>query len=177
MATYSIFLWTLGFVCLVVSSLYTGNDFEPRFSKPVTFTVVLAIGIDSRNLKRDRLKCPRIVRMELILVEPWGKSNILLCWKWFHEATGTGQCFLVSGYNVLLCGGAIKRRTRMSSVMTWFCIGISMLFAAGVWFSYLIKIVLNDEVVQERKRRRVRIRELERRRVEDKASRKRHRSY
>ncbi len=61
----------------------------------------------------------------------------------------------------------------MSGMMTWLCIIITMVFAAGVWFAYLIKVVLNDEVVQERKRRRMRARELERRRIEDKAAKRR----
>ncbi|MCC8107446.1 MAG: hypothetical protein LIQ31_11390 [Planctomycetes bacterium] len=61
----------------------------------------------------------------------------------------------------------------MNSLMTWLCVIIIMLFAAGVWFAYLVRIVLNDEVVQERRRRRMRVRELERRRAEDKAMGKR----
>ena len=61
----------------------------------------------------------------------------------------------------------------MNSMMTWLCVIITMVFAAGVWFAYLVRIVLNDEVVQERRRRRMRARELERRRSEDKAARKR----
>jgi|GEM_PF-2785912 hypothetical protein len=56
------------------------------------------------------------------------------------------------------------------NAMTWLCITIGMVFAAGVWFAYLIKVVLNDELVQERKRRRMRARELERRRIDDKAA-------
>ena len=52
---------------------------------------------------------------------------------------------------------------------------VIMLFAAGVWFAYLIKIVLNEEIVQEKKRRRIRARELERRALEDKANRHRQR--
>lgn len=63
----------------------------------------------------------------------------------------------------------------MNNVMTWLCVIITMLFAAGLWFAYLIKVVLNDEVVQERKRRRMRARELERRKVEDRANRVRRR--
>lgn len=63
----------------------------------------------------------------------------------------------------------------MSNVMTWLSLIIIMLFAAGIWFAYLVRIVLNDEVVQERKRRRMRARELERRRIEDKANRNRRR--
>ena len=58
----------------------------------------------------------------------------------------------------------------MNSLMTWLCIVITMVFAAGIWFAYLIRIVLNDEVVQERRRRRMRVRELERRKAEDKAA-------
>ncbi|MCD8141143.1 MAG: hypothetical protein LUE17_15475 [Planctomycetaceae bacterium] len=57
----------------------------------------------------------------------------------------------------------------MNSLMTWLCIIMVMTVAAGVWFAYLVRIVLNDEVVQERRRRRMRARELERRRIEDKA--------
>ncbi len=49
-----------------------------------------------------------------------------------------------------------------------------MLCAAGFWFAYLIRVVLNEEVVQERRRRRMRARELERRKAEDKAVKKRH---
>ena len=63
----------------------------------------------------------------------------------------------------------------MNGVMTWLCVIITMLFAAGVWFAYLVRIVLNDEVVQERKRRRMRQRELERRRLEDKTGKNRRR--
>ena len=65
----------------------------------------------------------------------------------------------------------------MNSMMTWLCVIITMMFAAGVWFAYLVRIVLNDEVVQERKRRRMRARELERRRAEDKAAHRRQRRY
>lgn len=61
----------------------------------------------------------------------------------------------------------------MGGLMTWLCIVIAMMFAAGIWFAYLIRIVLNDEVVQERKRRRMRARELERRKHEDRARRNR----
>ncbi len=61
----------------------------------------------------------------------------------------------------------------MSNIMTWLSMVIAMFFVASVWFSYLIRVVLNDEVVQERKRRRARVRELERRKAEDKANRKR----
>ena len=60
-------------------------------------------------------------------------------------------------------------------ILTWMCVITSMIFAAGIWFAYLIRIVLNDEVVQERKRRRMRVRELERRRQEDKARKNRRR--
>ncbi len=63
----------------------------------------------------------------------------------------------------------------MNGMITWLCVIITMLFAAGVWFAYLIKIVLNDEVVQERKRRRMRAREIERRKIEDRANRHRRR--
>lgn len=63
----------------------------------------------------------------------------------------------------------------MTSVMTWLSVLAAMLFAAFIWFAYLVRIVLNDEVVQERKRRRLRQRELERRRIEDKATKKRQR--
>ena len=63
----------------------------------------------------------------------------------------------------------------MNSMMTWLCVVIIMLFAAGIWFAYLVRIVLNDEVVQERRRRRMRARELERRRIEDKAQKNRRR--
>lgn len=48
-----------------------------------------------------------------------------------------------------------------------------MLFIASIWFMYLVRIVLNDEIVNERKRRRMRARELERRQVEDKIKRRR----
>lgn len=63
----------------------------------------------------------------------------------------------------------------MNNMMTWVCIIITMLFAAGVWFAYLIRVVLNDEVAQERKRRRMRDRELERRKMEDREKRNRRR--
>lgn len=61
----------------------------------------------------------------------------------------------------------------MSGMLTWLSILCAMMLLAAVWFAYLIRIVLNDEVVQERKRRRMRARELERRRVEDRAHRRR----
>ncbi len=61
----------------------------------------------------------------------------------------------------------------MNNLMTWLCIVISMVFAAGVWFAYLVRIVLNDEVVQERRRRQMRARELERRKAEDRMAKKR----
>lgn len=61
----------------------------------------------------------------------------------------------------------------MNNMMTWLCITITMLFAAGIWFAYLVRIVLNDEVVQERRRRRMRARELERRKIEDRSRRRR----
>lgn len=67
------------------------------------------------------------------------------------------------------------RGNRMGGIMTWLSVVIAMMFAAGIWFAYLVRIVLNDEVVQERKRRRMRARELERRRAEDRASRNRRR--
>ena len=65
----------------------------------------------------------------------------------------------------------------MSNIMTWLSMVIAMFFIASVWFSYLIRVVLNDEVVQERKRRRARVRELERRKAEDKANRTKQRHY
>ena len=64
----------------------------------------------------------------------------------------------------------------MNSAMGWFCLVVTMLCAAGVWFAYLVNIVLNDEVVREKKRRRARDRELARRKVDDKAAEKRRRS-
>ena len=60
----------------------------------------------------------------------------------------------------------------MSGLLTWLCVGLSMLVAGFLWFAYLIKIVFNDELVQERRRRRMRARELERRRIEDAAKKK-----
>ncbi len=60
----------------------------------------------------------------------------------------------------------------MNNLMTWACVVTTMVFAAAVWFAYLVRIVLNDEVVQERKRRRMRARELERRKSEDRAQRR-----
>lgn len=57
----------------------------------------------------------------------------------------------------------------VNNMMTWLCVITTMVFAAAVWFAYLVRIVLNDEVVQERKRRRMRARELERRQAEDRA--------
>lgn len=61
----------------------------------------------------------------------------------------------------------------MTGIMTWLSVIMAMVFLAFVWFAYLIRVVLNDEVVQERKRRRMRARELERRKIEDKAKRRR----
>lgn len=63
----------------------------------------------------------------------------------------------------------------MSNVMTWVSIVIAMMFAAGIWFAYLVRVVLNDEVVQERKRRRMRQRELARRKDEDREAKLRRR--
>lgn len=60
----------------------------------------------------------------------------------------------------------------VSGLFTWLCVGMVMLVGAFLWFAYLIKIVFNDEVVQERRRRRMRARELERRKVEDAAKRR-----
>ncbi|MDR1744379.1 MAG: hypothetical protein LBS30_01340 [Planctomycetota bacterium] len=60
----------------------------------------------------------------------------------------------------------------MNNLMTWLCVVTTMVFAAAVWFAYLVRIVLNDELVQERKRRRMRARELERRKAEDRAHRR-----
>ena len=57
----------------------------------------------------------------------------------------------------------------MSGLLTWLSVGVCMLVAAFLWFAYLIKIVFNDELVQERRRRRMRARELERRKIEDAA--------
>lgn len=70
---------------------------------------------------------------------------------------------------------SIRRGNRMNSMMTWLSITMMMVCAAGIWFAYLVRIVLNDEVVQERRRRRMRIRELDRRRVEDKSRKKKRR--
>ena len=64
----------------------------------------------------------------------------------------------------------------MSGMMTWLSMIMAMFFVACVWFAYLVRIVLNDEVVQERKRRRMRARELERRKIEDKANRNKRKS-
>ena len=61
----------------------------------------------------------------------------------------------------------------MNNLMTWLCIIMVMVAAAGIWFAYLVRIVLNDEVVQERRRRRMRTRELERRHSEDKERKRR----
>lgn len=61
----------------------------------------------------------------------------------------------------------------MNSVMSWLSTVMLMLFIAGIWFMYLVRIVLNDEVVNERRRRRMRARELERRRIEDKIKKRR----
>lgn len=60
----------------------------------------------------------------------------------------------------------------MGGFLTWLCVGMSMVVAAFLWFAYLIKIVFNDELVQERRRRRMRARELERRKAEDAARRR-----
>lgn len=61
----------------------------------------------------------------------------------------------------------------MSSIMSVLSSLVIMLFIASIWFMYLVRIVLNDEVVNERRRRRMRARELERRRIEDKIKRRR----
>lgn len=61
----------------------------------------------------------------------------------------------------------------MSGFFTWMSVSLGMLFAAFLWFAYLVKIVFNDEVVQEKRRRRMRARELERRKVEDAARKRR----
>ncbi|MDR1534160.1 MAG: hypothetical protein LBU64_03575 [Planctomycetota bacterium] len=61
----------------------------------------------------------------------------------------------------------------MDSAIGWFCLVIVALCLAGFWFGYLVKLVLNDEVVRERRRRLARARELERRRAEDKELKKR----
>ncbi len=60
----------------------------------------------------------------------------------------------------------------MNAFLSWLCVGLSMMIAAFLWFSYLIKIVFNNEIVQERKRRRMRAKELERRKAEDAAKRR-----
>lgn len=60
----------------------------------------------------------------------------------------------------------------MGGFTTWLSVGLAMVFAAFLWLAYLIRIVLNDEVVQERRRRRMRARELERRKAEDAARRR-----
>lgn len=57
----------------------------------------------------------------------------------------------------------------MSGLFTWLSVGVCMLVGAFLWFAYLIKIVFNDELVQEKRRRRLRARELERRKIEDAA--------
>lgn len=61
----------------------------------------------------------------------------------------------------------------MNSMMSWLSTVVLMLFVAAIWFMYLVRIVLNDEVVNERRRRRMRARELERRRAEDKIKKRR----
>lgn len=61
----------------------------------------------------------------------------------------------------------------MNSVMSLLSTMVLMLFIAAIWFMYLVRIVLNDEVVNERRRRRMRARELERRRIEDKIKKRR----
>ncbi|MDR0362603.1 MAG: hypothetical protein LBJ46_07995 [Planctomycetota bacterium] len=61
----------------------------------------------------------------------------------------------------------------MSGLFTWISVTLGMLFAAFLWFAYLVRIVFNDEIVQEKRRRRMRARELERRRIEDAARKKR----
>ncbi|MDR1612133.1 MAG: hypothetical protein LBT97_05040 [Planctomycetota bacterium] len=63
----------------------------------------------------------------------------------------------------------------MSGLFTWVSVSLGMLFAAFLWFAYLIRIVFNDEVVREKRRRRMRARELERRRIEDAARKRRDR--
>ena len=59
----------------------------------------------------------------------------------------------------------------VTSLFDWLCVWCGMFFLSFLWLSYLIRIVLNDEVVQERRRRRMRESELERRAIEDKAKR------
>ncbi len=64
----------------------------------------------------------------------------------------------------------------MNVFLTWISVTVTMIFVAAIWFSYLVRVVLNEELVQERKRRRNRARELERRRMDDKiAARKKRR--
>ncbi|MDR3211156.1 MAG: hypothetical protein LBU79_04480 [Planctomycetota bacterium] len=58
----------------------------------------------------------------------------------------------------------------MNNLFSWLSLGVGMLLVGFLWFAYLVKIVFNDEVVQERRRRRMRARELERRATEDKAN-------
>ena len=55
----------------------------------------------------------------------------------------------------------------LGGFFNWVCIFLGMTGLAFFWLAYLIKIVLNDEVVLEKTRRRARDREIQRRRSEE----------
>ena len=59
----------------------------------------------------------------------------------------------------------------LGGLFNWICIFLGMTGLAFFWLAYLIKIVLNDEVVMEKTRRRARDREIMRRRDEEQARR------
>jgi hypothetical protein len=86
-----------------------------------------------------------------------------------------GFVLLIARHSIAPRKGEEETEGYMNSVVGWFCLIMIMLFAAGFWFAYLVKLVLNDEVVQEKRRRRNRVRELERRREEDQAMKRRRR--
>ena len=59
----------------------------------------------------------------------------------------------------------------LGGLFNWICIFFGMTGLAFFWLAYLIKIVLNDEVVLEKTRRRARDREIQRRHDEETARR------
>jgi len=61
----------------------------------------------------------------------------------------------------------------MSVILTWFAVVAGMLFLGSLWVMYLIKVVVNDEDVQERIRRIRRQQEEERRALEDRIRKRR----
>jgi hypothetical protein len=55
----------------------------------------------------------------------------------------------------------------MDAVLQWTSVALGMLALGFFWVAYLIRLVLNEEVVQEGRRRRNRAREEQRRAAED----------